>query len=193
MIRIGVTGGIGAGKSSVCKILEIAGIPVFYADDVGREILDSEPTKQMVVKEFGVPVHDNGSIDRKALAEIVFNSESALERLSAIIHPLVRDSFERWCNTRRKEPIVAQEAAVLIESGGYKNLDHIVVVTAPEQLRIARVMQRDNASENEVRSRVEKQLNDQERQQYADTIVVNDDKTLVIPQVLSLVEDLKLS
>jgi dephospho-CoA kinase len=192
MIRVGVTGGIGAGKSMVCQLLEVMDIPVFYADVVGKQVLDEEPVRTKVLERFNVAVDSEGKVPRQQLADIVFSSKKALADLNALIHPTVRERFGIWCKEHTESPIVAQEAAVLIESGGYRAMDHLVVVTAPEEVRLARVMTRDGIAAERVNARIKEQMGENERLAYADSIIVNDGKTMLIPQVLQLVAALKL-
>lgn len=191
MIRLGITGGIGAGKSVICKILEVLGIPVFYADKVGRELLTEPNIIARVVEIFGEHViGQNDTIDRAALASLVFSSDKELDKLTDIIHPEVRKRFGTWCELHEKYSVVGQEAAVMIESGGFRTMDHLLVVSAPQQLRIDRVVARDGVTPEQVRSRMANQLSESERCAYADTVVLNDEKHLVVPQLLKLVEEL---
>jgi len=147
MIKVGITGGIGSGKSTVCKVFSALGIPVFEADKVAKELMNTDPVLQKQLKNlFGPAVYlPNQTIDRKYLAGIVFNNPSLLEQLNQIVHPAVRNAFNEWCD-QQHSPYVIHEAAILFESGFYKLMDKTITVFANEDERINRVMQRDGAS-----------------------------------------------
>lgn len=186
MLKAGVTGGIGSGKTTVCRVFEVLGIPVFSSDDEGRRLLAHDPGIRAAVEtEFGPGFYNDGVLDRKALAAVVFKDAKALGRLNDIIHPAVREAFARWAGEQRA-PYVINEAAILVETGTYRQLDHLIAVTAPEQERITRVMLRDGVGEKEVRARMHNQASDEERAKVADSILVNDGKAMVIPQVLAI-------
>ena len=166
------------------------GVPVFEADTVGRELLSEDSAvKEAVVQRFGNSILKDGAIDRKALAAIVFTDSAALADLNAIIHPAVRAAYLRW-NADQKAPYTLFEAAILDRSGSRSLLDGIIVVSAPEALRIQRVMQRDGVPEADVRARMRNQSSEEALLKVADHVVVNDDQQLVIPQVLALHEAL---
>ncbi|MBX2972617.1 MAG: dephospho-CoA kinase [Flavobacteriales bacterium] len=185
MFCVGLTGGIGSGKTTVARVFRTLGVPVFEADAEGRRLLNEDAAvREAVVARFGPGVLRDGTIDRAALAGIVFHAPEALGDLNGIIHPAVRASFRHWAD-RQQAPYVMMEAAILVESGGYKAMDRNVVVTAPEELRIRRVMQRDGVDEQAVRARMANQAGEQERRAIADHVIHNDDTQLVIPQVLA--------
>lgn len=191
MLKVGVTGGIGSGKSTVCRMFGVLGIPVFSSDDEGKRLLAEDPeVRNALTAAFGGEIFVNEVLDRKALGALVFNDRDALERLSAIVHPAVRAAFNVWAE-KQQAPYVINEAAILVETGGYKHLDHLVVVAAPEAERIARVMRRDDTTEEQVRARMSNQTDDATRAAVADSIIVNDGKAMVIPQVLVVYEQLK--
>jgi len=178
MIKVLITGSIGAGKSTACKMFEKLGIPVFYSDDAAKEIMNnSKYVIDKIKKEFG-DIYVNGALDRKALAEIVFNDKSKLDKLNSIIHPEVAYAFESWYGIHYVFPeseYVIEEAAIGIETGIYKQFDFVVLVTADEDVRISRVMARDNCSEAKVKERIGNQMSDEEKMQYADFVIVNND------------------
>lgn len=184
MLTVGLTGGIGSGKTTVARILQVLGVPVFDSDRAAKEVMACDPVRTAVMTAFG-DVYPEGCLDRSRLASIVFSDKDALQRLNAIVHPAVRDAFKRW-KAHRSAPYVVNEAAVMIESGGYRAMDHLVVVTAPEEDRIARVMERDGTSREQVQARMRNQITDAERTAHADTVLVNDGRRLLIPQVLAL-------
>ncbi len=186
MMRVGLTGGIGSGKTTVGRVFRAMGIPVFEADAEGRRLMAQDTALQRsIVERFGAAVVNENGIDRAALAGIVFQDTEALQDLNALIHPAVRAAFDRWAREQRA-PYVMMEAAVLAESGGHRTLDAIVVVSAPEPIRIRRVMQRDGVPEEAVRARLANQVSEAERLAIADHMIHNDDSRLVIPQVLEV-------
>jgi dephospho-CoA kinase len=186
MLKVGLTGGIGSGKSTIARVFRTLGIPVFEADAAGRDILQhDQDVIRTVLHRFGPGVALEGAIDRAALGRIVFSDAGALQDLNAIIHPVVRRTFMTWAGEQRSH-YVLMEAAILAETGGHEALDQVVVVTAPEALRIARVVQRDRVEEAAVRSRLANQVDDARRLAIADHVIQNDDQHLVIPQVLAV-------
>ena len=187
MRRVGLTGGIGSGKSTVARVFGTLGVPVFDADDEGRQLLNEKgPVREAVIGAFGADLYDASQLDRKALAAIVFNDHEALAGLNAIVHPAVRTRSNAWCAQHKQAAYVIMESAILAETGGDKAMDHLVVVTAPAELRVSRVMARDGVGEQEVRDRMRNQSDDAARTARADTVIVNDDRTMVIPQVLAI-------
>ncbi len=191
MLKVGLTGGIGSGKSTVGRILRLLGVPLFAADEAGRELLANDPEVHQALRaRFGEAVFANGTPDRKAIANIVFNDTRALADLNAIIHPAVRKAFRSWAG-EQNAPYVVMEAAILAETGGHSAFDRIVVVSAPESIRVQRVMQRDGAGEQEVLARMRNQATEEQRLAIADHVIINDDTRLVIPQVIALHDTLR--
>lgn len=189
---VGITGGIGSGKSTICKVFEHLGIPVFNADLKGKSLLqESSEVKKKVIDLFGSVVYDaEGILNPKHLASIVFNDQDKLKQLNEIIHPAVRKDFLAWKENLKAAPYLIKEAAILIESGSYKDCNTIIVVSADEALRISRVVERDKVKVDQVKSRVEQQLNEKDREGYADYIIDNNGKNLLLPQILKIHEDL---
>jgi dephospho-CoA kinase len=187
-IKVGITGGIGSGKSVVCEIFRLLGVPVFNSDLEGREILRTHPKVISEVKKiFGPAAYSEDEIpDRKLIAAIAFSDPVKLAALNAVIHPAVNERFEEWCAKHADAAYVIKEAAILVESGAHKQMDLIVVVSAPETLRFKRAMKRDNISAEEVTKRSLNQLPEEELRKYADFIILNDEDTLLIPQVLKV-------
>lgn len=192
MLKIGITGGIGSGKSTVCSMFELLGIPVYYADEEAKKIIDNDPSvKERLLLLFGTNVlNENQSIDRKKLAALVFNDKKKLEQLNNIVHPAVALHTDRWTKAHAQFPYVLKEAAILFESGAYKAVDKVITVTAPIELKITRVMQRDKATREQVQERMNNQLSDEEKIKRSDFVIYNDEQQLVIPQVLKI--DLEL-
>jgi dephospho-CoA kinase len=167
MTILGVTGGIGSGKTTVCKLFASKGIPVYNSDERAKYILAHHPdVKQQLLKLFGEKIFTDHLPDRKKIAAIVFSDKEKLKLLNAIIHPKVREDFEQW-KKQQTSKIIIKEAAILIESGAYKQVDKILVVTAPLEQRIQRVMQRDGVLRQEILNRLSNQLDDKSRLKYA--------------------------
>ena len=188
MLKIGLTGNIGSGKTTVSKIFEVLGIPVFYADDAAKNVM---VTDQILIRDIksafgGLSYFDDGSLNRKHIADIVFNDAEQLAKLNAIVHPATFRAFDEWVKQIKDAPYVLKEAALLFESDSYKMCDYSIMVQAPLEIRIKRVMQRDGLSRAEVESRNSKQFSEEKKTALADYIIKNDDVQLVIPQVLEL-------
>ncbi|WP_317195728.1 dephospho-CoA kinase [Dawidia cretensis] len=187
-LQIGITGGIGSGKSLVTKIFACLGIPVYDADSHAKELMTTDGILiSQIKKEFGdLSYVSDGTLNRKYLGEVVFNQQKKLDILNGLVHPRVRHDFAQWTDRYRDKPYVVREAALLFETGVYRLLDQTIVVYAPEDVRIRRVMKRDNRPEEQVRAIIRKQLSEEEKKALADDIIYNDDSILVIPQVLAL-------
>jgi dephospho-CoA kinase len=186
MIIAGITGGIGSGKTTCCKIFELLGVPVYYADDEAKKLLSDPNISKQITDIFGVKILVDARIDRKLLAAQVFKDPEKLSVLNSIIHPAVKEHFTQWCAKHNNASLVLKEAAILFESGTYKNVDRIITVTAPLEMRIERSIKRDKVSREEVESRISKQLSDEEKIKRSDYIIVNDESTLLIPQIVDL-------
>ncbi len=184
MLLVGLTGNIGSGKTTVGRLFNGLGVPVYNADERGRYFLTTPEVKQQVLKLFGDVIEGNaGDIDRKKLAGIVFADENKLEQLNSIIHPLVRKEFRQWANEQSRQPYVVQEAAILVETGFNKELDRLILVTAPEKLRIQRVCERDGVTEEEVKQRARHQMAEKDKLAYAHFIINNDETQELESQV----------
>jgi len=189
MIKVGITGGIGSGKSTVCRVFETSGIPVFYADTVAKSIMVTDHILVTGLKEtFGQESYDDsGKLNNKHIAAIVFNDKDQLARLNALVHPAVFRAFDAWIETiPPNTPYILKEAALLFESGSYKLCDKSVLVTAPASVKIKRVMDRDGVSAGQVEARMDKQMSDDEKSKMADFLIRNDGSQSVIHQVLEL-------
>lgn len=187
MIKLGITGGIGSGKTTVCRLFELLGIPVYYADEESKKLLDeNKEVKKQVLGIFGESIlNDAGTIDRKKLAGIVFNNKGLLDKLNAITHPAVGAHFELWLK-KQKSPYILKEAAILFESGAYKQVDKVLTVTAPVELKIQRTIKRDGVSKEQVEARISLQMSDEEKIKRSDFVIRNNEQELLIPQVLEL-------
>ncbi|MES2557624.1 MAG: dephospho-CoA kinase [Bacteroidota bacterium] len=185
-LKVGITGGIGSGKSTVCAVLVAMGYPVYNSDERAKTIMETSPgVREQLITAFGEPTFENNQLNRTYLAQAIFNNPSKREQINAIVHPAVRADFQQWV-IAQTSPIVFQESALLIETGGYRLLDYTVLVTAPEELRIQRVVKRDAADETAIRSRINSQLSDEEKRKSADFVITNDEQSLLLPQVNEL-------
>ena len=184
---IGLTGGIGSGKTTVARIFSMLNVPVYNSDEAGRNISNIDPLVKSTIKEqFGADVFDqNENLNREKLSAIVFNDSSALAKLNAIIHPAVAQDFKTWC-ANQSSPYVIKETAILFEHGLDKHLDGVIVVEAPDELRIKRVMHRNGITEDAVRQRIQQQLPQDELISRADWVIHNNEEQLLIPQVLEI-------
>ena len=184
---VGITGGIGSGKSTVCKVFEGLGIPVFKADDVSRTISDvNQSVIEKIKTAFGNDMYVNGKLNRPKMAALVFSNKDELAKLNSIIHPAVRQEFANWKEKNANAPYLLYEAAILFESGAALLTDKKILVTALQETRINRVMQRDNIKREEVESRIKNQWSDEQKIALADYVLLNDDNAPVLEQVLAL-------
>lgn len=190
MLKIGITGNIGSGKTTVSRLFELLGIPVFYADDEAKKVMTADPELIAGIQlEFGSEAYfADGTLNRKYIAGIVFNNPAQLQKLNSLVHPAVFRAFDAWVLQHSSAPYVLKEAAVLFESGSYKDCDYTILVTAPTPMRIARVMQRDGISEAEAQARNARQMPEEQKQALASFVLCNDNSQLIIPQVLALHE-----
>ena len=192
MIKVGITGGIGSGKSTACKVFKVLGIPVFEADLVARQLMNSnKKVRDQLVHVFGAAVYlPDQTIDRKHLAGIVFNNPSLLAQLNAIVHPAVINAFHNWVLNQHSHYLI-HEAAILFESGFYKLMDKTITVATDVEQRIQRVMKRDGTSEEQVRQRIRNQWTDEQRIKLADFVIGNNDNELIIPQIVEIDKKLR--
>lgn len=188
MLKVGLTGGIGSGKSTVAQVFHVLNIPVFFADTEARSLMHSDPAvRQQIITLLGTESYDtSGALDRKFVASRAFGDERMLAALNAIVHPAVRDAFRKWYDGQQNQPYVLEEAAILFESGAADGMDLNILVYAPEDVRIDRVVQRDGVSEDQVRSRMGQQWTDKEKMERADFIIINDGQHSVLSQVLDI-------
>lgn len=188
MLKIGLTGNIGSGKSLVCSVFEKLGVPVYYADLEAKKILDSSELRAELIRNFGSEIEDKklNSIDRAKLAKLVFNDREQLKKLNSLIHPQLRIAFKNWCIQHTNKAYIIQEAAILFENGFSDLFDKTIVVSAPKEIRLQRVLHRDHASEADVLARMKNQWTDDQKEAAADFIIINDGKELVLPQILKL-------
>ena len=190
MIKVGITGGIGSGKTTVAKIFEVLGIAVYYADDAAKRLMmEDAALKEKIEQAFGKDTYDNGILNRAKLSSLVFNNPEKLALLNGIVHPATIADADKWMQ-QQTTPYVLKEAALIFESGASTHLDKVIGVFTPVELRIQRVMQRDNISEEAVKARISKQMDEAEKMRLCDYVIKNDEQELLIPQVLKIHEDL---
>jgi len=188
MLKVGITGGIGSGKSVVAKLFELLGAPVYYADDAAKKLMDEdENVKTSIENNFSKEAYRNGRLNKKYISDIVFKDSDKLTLLNSIVHPATIKDAEEWIQKQRSSYII-KEAALLFESGANKKLDYTIGIQAPLELRISRAIKRDSVSRDEILSRMNKQMNEEEKLSLCDFIIINDEQQLVIPQVLELHE-----
>jgi len=188
MLKIGITGGIGSGKTTVCKVFELLGVPVFYADDVAKSIMYTDPVlKSEILKAFGENSYlKNGDLNRSYISSIVFNDKHELEKLNSLVHPAVFRAFDNWVLSQKEASYVIKEAALLYESDAYKMCDQSILVISPIETRISRVKARDGISAEDIQLRMNRQLSDEQKMKFADHILNNDEKQLLIPKIIQL-------
>lgn len=190
IVKVGITGGIGSGKSTVANVFKTLGIPVFDADAAARKVMnENDDLKNRISVFFGEEAYINGVLNRKYIADIVFKDAYKLEKLNAMVHPVTIAMAEEWMQ-QQTDPYVLKEAAIIFESGAAMGLDYIIGVFAPQHVRIQRVMQRDKVSREEVLNRISKQIDERMKMKLCDFVITNDEQQLLIPQVLTVHEKL---
>jgi dephospho-CoA kinase len=186
MLQIGITGGIGSGKSIIARVFNNLGIPVYNADTAAKRLMEEdEDLKVSITKEFGDAAYKDGKLNRPFISSIVFQDEKKLELLNSLVHPVTIRDASIWM-AKQNSPYTIKEAALLFESGSYAQLDYVIGVSAPETLRIQRVMERDHISAEDVQKRMDNQLSESMKMRLCDYVIINDDRQLVIPQVLKV-------
>ena len=189
---IGITGGIGAGKSTVSTICKHLGFKVYNSDQRAKEIVSEDPIiKKKLISFFGNNIYKNGVLDRKFLSDKIFNDKSSLEQINSIIHPAVKKDFNSWVIYNSNEKILFKESALLLESGAYKELDKIILIVSDKNLRVSRVLNRDqNRSKKEIESIIDKQIDEVDAIKYADIVIDNNHKKMLLPSVIKEIEKL---
>jgi len=186
MKKIGITGNIGSGKSYVCKMFESLGIPVFYSDDETKALYLIPSVKELIINRFGEEVYfEDGTLNKKLLSYHLFKNEDAMQFIESVLYPALNQHFDEWCE-RQKSPYVLFESAILFEKNYEKFFDKIIFVSAPESIRLQRVMKRDDCSEENVRSRMRLQAGEEEKISQADFVVYNDGVRDVEEQVFEI-------
>jgi dephospho-CoA kinase len=193
ILKIGITGGIGSGKTLVSRIFFLLGVPVYNADERAKWILASDKeVKEKVIEVFGTKAYQDNKLNREYISQQIFNDQSKLDLLNSIVHPRVGSDFEKWLPAQSEYPYILKEAALLYEAGTYKSLDKIITVFSPPKLRMKRLLERDpHRTEEDIRRIMEKQMDESEKVKRADYVIYNDEKNMLIPQVLALDETFK--
>jgi dephospho-CoA kinase len=191
MIKIGLTGGIGSGKSTVARVFEILGNPVFYADDVAKKAYSDPIIRAEVAKVIGPHVLTPEGVNKELMRKEIFGNDKHLTFINELIHPWVAEQFSLWRKQHLRAPYIVKEAAILIESGSYKDCDKIILVTAPIEQRISSVARRDNISKEEVEKRIALQMSDEERTKFADLLLKNDNHFSMLYTILQFDNMLK--
>jgi len=192
ILTVGITGGIGSGKSTVCRIFKLLGIPVFEADGVAKQLLNSNAEiKTKLIHLFGEGIYTaEGLIDRKKLADNIFNDDFQLAKINKLVHPFVRTEFQEWLKMQ-DTPYIIHEAAILFESGFYKMMDFTILVSAPETQRIERVIKRNGLSTTQIKERMAKQWVDSKKRKLAGIEIKNDNKSLIIPKIIQIDKNIR--
>ncbi len=187
MLKVGITGGIGSGKTTVCKIFEVLGIPVYYADDRAKELMQTDVKLITSIKDiFGEEAYQDEKLNRAFIASKVFDDKPLLAKLNAVVHPAVAEDVMQWMLQHLDKPYVLKEAALLFESGSYKFFDKIITVIAPMEDRIARLITRDNATSEQITARMKNQMSDEEKVELSDYVIYNDAQHKLIPQAFTI-------
>ncbi len=192
MIKLGLTGGIGSGKSTVARVFQELGVPVYFADIEAKKFLDEKTVIQKLVQYYGDGILEKARINKAALAAIVFTDEVALAKLNALIHPLLEADFKAWLNQNSEVKYIVKEAAILFEAGFDKSVDKVLTISAPIEQRITRVMNRDGVSRKQVMDRVTKQWSDEQREAKSDYVIVNADSNMILENILEIHKELSL-
>jgi len=185
---IGITGGIGSGKSFVCSIFRKLGVPVYDADIESKQLVNtSKIIKAKLIAHYGNDIYlDSGMLNKHKLSEIIFNNKEDLEKVNNIIHPEVFNNFNTWCKKNSDNNYLIQEAAIMFESGSNMLMDAVIFIDAPEDIRIKRVVERNNVTEQDVKKIIDNQMRPEEKKKLSDYIIINDDKELLLPQIIKL-------
>jgi len=191
MKKLGLTGGIGVGKTYVSKVLQQMGIPVFNSDVEAKNCMaEDKGLMQNIKTSFGEKIYDNGVLQKEELAKIVFNNSERLAELNTLVHPVVKQRFDDWC-TQQTAELVIKEAAILFESDAHLGLDAVICVSATEKVRIERVQKRDGSSVAEIKSRMDKQMLQSKKEELADFVIVNDGEQLLLPQLIKALKEME--
>mgnify|MGYP000933621209 CR=1 FL=1 len=190
IIKLGVTGGIGSGKTSVCRVFGVLGIPVFSADIEAKEVMDIDTGIILRLNTIaGRNLYESGTLDRAMLASLIFNNKSLLEKVNALVHPVVFNRFREWVR-KQNSPYVIMEAAILFESGATNIVDRIITVVAPVEERLKRVISRNGITREQVMDRMRNQMDDTERIKKSDYVIYNSENDMIIPAVLRIHENI---
>lgn len=189
--KIGITGGIGSGKSIVSRILQLMGYPVYSSDQRAKEIMHENQALIRSLKElFGEEAYLDSELNRPYIATQIFQDDSKRTAMNQLVHPAVREDFQQWAS-RQKSPILFQESALLFETGNYKSFDAVILVSAPEEIRMKRIKERDHLTDEQVQSRFNAQMPEEEKMKLTNLVIQNDGNHLLVPQILEVIKKLK--
>ena len=192
MLKIGITGGIGSGKSVVCELFRLHGIPVFDADTEAKKLNNTSPTiREKLTQLFGNDLYENNQLHRQKLASLIFSNTENLQKVNAIIHPEVATCFDKWANEQKNTPFVIIETAILFEAGFNKFVDKTIMVYASEKTRMERIEKRDNASVAQIKARMNSQLPEEEKIRLSNIVIINDNRESLIAQVEALMSNFR--
>lgn len=190
VIKLGITGGIGSGKTSVCRVFKILGIPVFSADFEAKNIMDNDESVKLRINSItGKELYKSGTLNREELASLIFSNNILLDKVNSLIHPIVFENFRKW-EAKQSAPYVIMEAAILFESGAAEIVDKIATVVAPVEQRIDRIIRRNNLTREQVVMRIKSQMEDDEKVKRSDYVIFNSEKDMIIPAILKIHDDL---
>lgn len=191
-MKIGITGGIGSGKSYVCSIIEKLGYPIFYSDKEAKWLMENNlKLKHEITELVGNGAYVEHSLNKNVIRNFIFNSEKNRKKLNDLVHPVVFKHFEIWSKQLKNNELIFNESALLFETGSSKRFDKIILITAPTELKIERLTQRDNLSKQEVVKRIDSQLSDKEKISLADFVIENNEKDLLVPKIVTVLNQLK--
>ncbi len=186
IIKVGITGGIGSGKTTVAKVFEVLGVPVYYADEAAKRLMnEDEILKDEIQHHFGKECYVEGKLNRKYLSELVFTNDKKLALLNSIVHPATIADAQKWMQ-QQTTPYAVKEAALIFESGSQQELDYVIGVFTPIPMRIQRVIKRDQLSREEIKARMDKQMDESIKMRLCDFVITNDEQQMVIPQVIQI-------
>ena len=190
MKKIGITGGIGSGKTYVASVFQSLGIPIFNADIQAKKLMTSSRRLIKLVKEeFGNDIYKDSDLNKEKLSSIVFSNSDKLQKLNSLVHPIVKEEFNNWYK-KQTSPYIIKEAAILFESNSHIGLDAVICVSAPLDLRMKRLLNRDDYSEKEIKKRIENQISQEEKEKLSDYIIINDEKELLLPKIIKIYKEL---
>ena len=191
MIKVGVTGGIGSGKSLICQVFSHLGVPVYNADEAAKNLMDRDPEiRKDMTGVFGSTIYKDGKLNRSKLSGLIFDNPKLLADVNRIVHPRVGHNFSEWCSSFINFPFIIQESAILFESNAYKLFDYVILVTAPEEIRIQRVLSRPGMTRKKILSIMKNQLPEKEKIVRSHFVLKNDETTLILPFILSIYTDM---
>jgi len=191
MIKVGITGGIGSGKSFICQVFAKLGVPVYYADIAAKELANTDPEiRQSLTSLLGSDIYSGDYLNRSKMASLIFDNKMLLEKINHVIHPKVARHFEFWCDNHSRKPYIIHESAIIFESQIYSMFDKIITISAPEEVRIQRVIPRCDMNRNKILAIMQNQMPESEKIKRSHYVIINDGRSLILPQVIHIHESL---